>query len=118
MLFFLVFNKFIFNFLNPYKILILSQIMSFMYIYINSNLKNLKHSLIYLWSSHWLFCTNYKDIRILYIIFGVFSGVMGTVLSILIRMELVLPGNQILLGNYQFYNYLVIFFYVDFFLVF
>ena len=59
------------------------------------------------WLSRWLYSTNHKDIGTLYLIFGIFSGILGTAMSMLIRMELAGTGSQILDGNYQFYNVII-----------
>jgi cytochrome c oxidase subunit 1 len=59
------------------------------------------------WVVRWLFSTNHKDIGLLYLFFGFFSGIVATVMSMFIRLELAHPGNQILLGNHQLYNVLI-----------
>ena len=51
--------------------------------------------------------TNHKDIGTLYLILGLFSAVLGTLLSAVMRLELAAPGNQLLNGNFQFYNVVV-----------
>lgn len=54
-----------------------------------------------------LWSTNHKDIGLLYLFFGLFSAVLGTFFSFIIRLELSSPGNQFLLGNHQLYNVLI-----------
>ena len=55
----------------------------------------------------WLFSTNHKDIGRLYIIFAAFAGLLGTLFSVFIRIQLASPGNLFLSGNYQFYNVII-----------
>jgi len=52
----------------------------------------------------WMWTTNHKRIGILYIYFGVFNGFLAILLSVIMRLELAFPGDQILFGQYQFYN--------------
>lgn len=56
------------------------------------------------WVQRWLFSTNCKDIAVLYLIFAVFSSLIGTGLSLIIRLELAGPNPQILMHNGQLFN--------------
>lgn len=57
--------------------------------------------------TRWAYSTNAKDIGTLYLIFAIFSGMIGTAFSVLIRMELAAPGVQYLHGNHQLYNVII-----------
>ena len=59
-----------------------------------------------MWVERWLCSSNAKDIGILYLIFALFSGLVGTAFSVLIRLELSAPGTQFL-GDNQLYNSIV-----------
>nr|CAH2593378.1 cytochrome c oxydase subunit 1 [Physella acuta]CAH2593447.1 cytochrome c oxydase subunit 1 [Physella acuta]CAH2593468.1 cytochrome c oxydase subunit 1 [Physella acuta]CAH2593669.1 cytochrome c oxydase subunit 1 [Physella acuta]CAH2594072.1 cytochrome c oxydase subunit 1 [Physella acuta] len=52
----------------------------------------------------WLYSTNHKDIGTLYLIFGVWSGMVGTSFSILMRLEL---GTTSVLTTEHYYNVMV-----------
>ena len=55
----------------------------------------------------WLYSTNHKDIGTMYLIFALVGGIIGTTMSVLMRMELMHPGDGILGGDYHLYNVLV-----------
>jgi cytochrome c oxidase subunit 1 len=57
--------------------------------------------------SRWLLSTNAKDIGTLYLIYAIFMALVGTGLSVLIRMELSAPGSQFLAGNHQLFNVII-----------
>jgi len=54
----------------------------------------------------WFLSTNAKDIGTLYLIFALFSGLLGTAFSVLIRLELSGPGVQYISDN-QLYNSII-----------
>ncbi|MBM3569425.1 MAG: cytochrome c oxidase subunit I [Alphaproteobacteria bacterium] len=54
-----------------------------------------------------VYSTNHKDIGSMYLIFAVVGGVIGALFSIIMRMELQAPGDQILGGNHHFFNVLI-----------
>jgi cytochrome c oxidase subunit 1 len=55
----------------------------------------------------WAYSTNHKDIGTMYLIFAIVAGIIGTLFSVLMRIELMHPGDGILGGNYHLYNVLV-----------
>lgn len=56
---------------------------------------------------NWLYSTNAKEIGTLYLIFSIFSGMIGTAFSVLIRLELSAPGVQFLAGDNQLFNVII-----------
>jgi hypothetical protein len=70
-----------------------------------SNLLVIKAN-ISLWTERWFLSSNAKDIGTLYLIFALFSGLLGTAFSVLIRLELSGPGVQYIADN-QLYNSII-----------
>ena len=68
-----------------------------------------------LWWERWFLSSNAKDIGTLYLIFALFSGLLGTAFSVLIRMELSGPGVQYISDN-QLVRRMSITIYIDYFL--
>ena len=65
-----------------------------------------KKSDISMWGERWFLSSNAKDIGTLYLIFALFSGLIGTAFSVLIRLELSGPGVQYIADN-QLYNSII-----------
>lgn len=61
---------------------------------------------ISLWMERWFLSSNAKDIGTLYLMFALFSGLLGTAFSVLIRLELSGPGVQYIADN-QLYNAII-----------
>lgn len=49
---------------------------------------NIKTSSITMWFERWFLSSNAKDIGVLYLIYALFAGLVGTAFSVLIRLEL------------------------------
>lgn len=58
------------------------------------------------WQERWFLSSNAKDIGTLYLMFALFSGLIGTAFSVLIRLELSAPGVQYISDN-QLYNSII-----------
>ena len=65
-----------------------------------------KTSGISMWFERWFLSSNAKDIGVLYLIYALFSGLVGTAFSVLIRLELSGPGVQYIADN-QLYNSII-----------
>jgi len=68
--------------------------------------KALEQNILKVFFLRWLSSTSHKDIGTLYFIFGAFCSIIGTLLSILVRLELAYPGD-VLFEDHHTYNVVV-----------
>jgi cytochrome c oxidase subunit 1 len=54
----------------------------------------------------WAFSTNHKDIGTMYLVFAFVAGIIGMLMSVWFRAELMTPGTQ-LIEDHHFYNVLI-----------
>jgi len=54
-----------------------------------------------------LFSTNHKDIGTLYLLFAIIAGIIGTLFSVFVRLELSVPGQHFFAGDHQLYNVVI-----------
>ena len=73
---------------------------------IELNKENKLKAGISMWTERWFLSTNAKDIGTMYLIFALFSALLGTAFSVLIRLELSGPGTQFIQDN-QLYNSII-----------
>jgi cytochrome c oxidase subunit I len=57
--------------------------------------------------TRWLSSTNHKDIGTLYIAFAIFAGLIGGAFSIIMRINLAVPGDPLFHDNHQLYNVII-----------
>jgi cytochrome c oxidase subunit 1 len=55
----------------------------------------------------WLFSTNHKDIGTLYLTFAICAGLIGGALSVVMRFNLMTPGDRLFADNHQLYNVII-----------
>jgi cytochrome c oxidase subunit I len=53
------------------------------------------------------YSTNHKDIGTMYLVFAIIAGIIGAAMSVLMRIELMYPGDGILGGDHHLFNVLV-----------
>jgi len=55
----------------------------------------------------WLYSTNHKDIGTMYIIYAIVAGLVGSLFSVIMRLELQEPGMQYFMDDFQSFNVVV-----------
>lgn len=92
--------------MNNYNYYISSWFASKIFRFHNIQLYVVNIASISLWFERWFLSSNAKDIGVLYLIYALFSGLVGTAFSVLIRLELSGPGIQYIADN-QLYNSII-----------